>query len=379
VGQEGRKTEEKGRENKMIYKRGKNGTYWIRFRFAGRFVHESTRTTSRKIARDAEQQRRHELELSVNGLKERRSLPPTLEKAAAFWLGGRKHLVAVHTMGIANSALKHLLPVFGKMLLCDIELADVQKYQQLRLRERAAARTVNIEIATLRQIMKANDCWQQLAKVKMLRENKDAGKVLSPDEEKRLLEATRTLDSVCHVACVIALNTAARKDEIRNLRWSQIDFEHRTLTIGKSKSEAGQGRTIPLNATAFQTVRGWAGRFPQAKPSDYLFPACENRKVDATRPIGSWRTSWRTALRISGFHCRFHDLRVTAITKLSESGVADTIILSLAGHVSRKMLEHYSKIRTEAKRSAMDNLMDVNQKAYQVPSVATEAFAKLLN
>ena len=28
----------------MIYKRGKQGTYWIRFRFGGRFVHESTRT-----------------------------------------------------------------------------------------------------------------------------------------------------------------------------------------------------------------------------------------------------------------------------------------------------------------------------------------------
>jgi hypothetical protein len=48
----------------MIFKRGKKGTYWMRFRFAGRLVHESARTTSKTLARDAERQRRRELETS---------------------------------------------------------------------------------------------------------------------------------------------------------------------------------------------------------------------------------------------------------------------------------------------------------------------------
>jgi hypothetical protein len=29
-------------------------------------------------------------------------------------------------------------------------------------------------------------------------------------------------------------------------------------------------------------------------------------------------------------------------------------IMAIAGHVSRRMLEHYSRIRTEAKRTALD-------------------------
>jgi len=37
----------------MIYKRGKKGTYWIRFRFAGRIIHESTRTHSKTLAIEA--------------------------------------------------------------------------------------------------------------------------------------------------------------------------------------------------------------------------------------------------------------------------------------------------------------------------------------
>jgi hypothetical protein len=46
-----------------------------------------------------------------------------------------------------------------------------------------------------------------------------------------------------------------------------------------------------------------------------------------------------------------------AITELAESQTAEQTILSIAGHVSRKMLEHYSHIRLEAKRKALDALV----------------------
>ena len=51
---------------------------------------------------------------------------------------------------------------------------------------------------------------------------------------------------------------------------------------------------------------------------------------------------------------RFHDLRHCAITKLAESQASDQTIMSIAGHVSREMLEHYSHIRMAAKRAALD-------------------------
>jgi hypothetical protein len=49
---------------------------------------------------------------------------------------------------------------------------------------------------------------------------------------------------------------------------------------------------------------------------------------------------------------------------LLEGGAADAIVLSIAGHVSRKMMEHYSHIRMEAKRKALEALtpMAVNEK-----------------
>src|SRR6516162_6900750 len=99
----------------MIYRRGKNGTYWFRFRFAGRFVHESARTKSKTLARDAERQRRRELETKWNRI-ERRTLPPRFEQAARLWLEQAKPHLADRTQDIYDVAIRcHLSPALGSL------------------------------------------------------------------------------------------------------------------------------------------------------------------------------------------------------------------------------------------------------------------------
>jgi hypothetical protein len=49
-------------------------------------------------------------------------------------------------------------------------------------------------------------------------------------------------------------------------------------------------------------------------------------------------------------------LNIVAITELCEMGLSDMTIMGIAGHVSREMLEHYSHIRLQAKRQALENL-----------------------
>ena len=68
-------------------------------------------------------------------------------------------------------------------------------------------------------------------------------------------------------------------------------------------------------------------------------------------------TAWRALRDGAGLHgLRFHDLRHTVITELAEMGVADHVLESISGHLSRRMLEHYSHIRIDAKRQALDAL-----------------------
>ena len=54
---------------------------------------------------------------------------------------------------------------------------------------------------------------------------------------------------------------------------------------------------------------------------------------------------------------RWHDNRHTLITDLAESGAGDETIRDIAGHVSKQMLKHYSHIRMEAKRTALESIV----------------------
>ena len=53
---------------------------------------------------------------------------------------------------------------------------------------------------------------------------------------------------------------------------------------------------------------------------------------------------------------RWRENRHTLVTELAESGDADELIMSIAGHVSRAMLSRYSHVRMEAKRCALDEI-----------------------
>ncbi len=388
----------------MLYQRGKEKTWWYRFRFGGRIVHESAKTQSKTVAREGEKQRRRELEEKWNRI-EKRTLPPTFEKGAQDWLALQEGRVAPNTISVAKTSLKHLREAFGGRLMCDIAAKDVAAYQQKRLKDKAQGKTVNLELGVLRQIMKAYDCWSALdGKIKALPIRKNVGRALSPDDENLLLVRCATADSACYTATVLALNTTMRKEEICKLRWNQVDLFEAVLTVGKSKTEAGTGRAIPLNPSARKALADWGNRFPGHKPDHYIFPRCEggylrrkrqesgelaasmSSQVDPTRPTKGWRTAWRTITRavecpkcgllqlptdfcqdnecnlemkgmkspLAGL--RFHDLRHCAITKLAESQASDQTIMSIAGHVSREMLEHYSHIRMAAKRTALDSI-----------------------
>jgi integrase len=365
----------------MIYKRGKQGTYWIRFRFAGRFVHESTRTTSKTVAREAERQRRRELEKSWNRI-EKRSLPPTLTEAAKRWLAKRTGL-APNTRETYESALKHLREILGTTLVSEIEATNIVDYQKARLAQYAAGATINKEIACLSSILSDCGVWDHVRRdVKRLEENEEAGRALSRDEEKRLLECASVIGrhfghwTPLYTVTVMALNTGMRRQEIRTLRWKNLDLANRVLRVGESKTAACKGRPIPLTLPAWAALDMWASRFPDRKPEHFVFPACENGRIDCQRPIANWRTAWRRACREAGLDgLRFHDLRHTAATKLLEEGTPIAVVAHILGwsaSTAVRMAKRYGHIRPEVQRQALDAVATaeirsaVNQIVHQV-------------
>jgi len=109
--------------------------------------------------------------------------------------------------------------------------------------------------------------------------------------------------------------------------------------------------------TALRELYERASAIGGSAPDHYVFPACENGHFDPVTPQKSWRSAWRSLRKAAGIpSLRFHDLRHHAITELAESQASDATIMAIAGHVSRQMLEHYSHVRLDLKRKALEAL-----------------------
>jgi integrase len=359
-----------------VFKRGK--TWHYEFWFANVRIRESAKTDSKTIAKEAEWKRRRELEEGYNGLaKEDRSRRVlTFSQAAETFLAEYKLRHRPHSAIYIKYCIGHLSKNVGDMLLIEIGVDAVREYQSIRLKEKASPKTINEEVMVLLQIMRE---MGDLIRVKMKRDKTlklayqefegkaltadevkaiyDAAEVIEPEPgEKKDLKATRS--EMIKPAIALALNATLRDSEVRTLTWERINFLKGILTVGRSKTAAGTGRTIPINSelrTILEDYRAWyEEKIEPAAPESYVFPYGKNRQWTPSRPINSFKTAWENVREKAKVEARFHDLRHTAITNLCESGASEETIMAIAGHVSRRMLSHYAHIRTEAKRKAVE-------------------------
>ena len=262
---------------------------------------------------------------------------------------------------------------FGSMLLADITPQHIGKYQTKRKKEEGSNRTINMEISTLRMIMKSARLWSAISQgVRMLPERREVGKALAPDEETRLRAACRrSPQKSLYTAVVVFCNTGLRSAELRAATWRQVDFLKAEFKVGKSKTAAGEGRVVPLNQTALAALKEWRARWPAAKPEDCVFPSeklvfkgagvsqrgtMTGYDVNLRKPLGSWKRAWTSAKRQAGVECRIHDLRHHFISLLAQTQTPDATIQAISGHLSRQMLELYSHVRVAAKRRAVELL-----------------------
>jgi len=351
-----------------VFKRGNK--YWFEFAFLGQRVREPAHTSNREVALSVERSRRRAMEESAGGVK--RIKPILFGKAAKKWIGLNPQWSA-STLEINTLKLSHLTPVFGKLLLTEITPERIAQFQTKRLSEGAANREVNMETGVLRMILRKYRLWYLIEPdFNPLPEPEDIGHALEIDEVERLLAAAiQSRSRSLFPSLIIYVHTGVRGAELRKMKWRQVDFIRRTITVGKSKTRGGEGRVVPLNEEAFEIMVEWHSRFPDQQPDHYVFPserygfaghqshltgAVAVYDVDPTQPISSWKTAWTACRKAAGVWCRKHDLRHTFISELGAAGVSDATIKALAGWMSRKMLERYSHASHQAKQDAVSKL-----------------------
>jgi integrase len=347
-----------------IFRRG--DVWWYEFWFAGRRIRESSKSPSKTLAKASEQKRRRELEEGFNNFTDvRHERVRTMRDIAEDFLEEYK-LRLPRSAVFAEYAVNHIKRLIGDKMLVDVNEACVIRYQNERLTEKASPKSVNEEVGFLLRMMgDPGDLLRVRLKKKSklkLKVHNEVGRAFTPEEKDRLLAAASEARSPhIYMALSLALNAGMRDSELRGLTWAQIDFTKSYLTVGRSKTEAGEGRTIPLNSALYPILREYAvwyrEKFGETKPEWYVFPFGKPSPQDPSRPITTFRTAWSNVREKAKVKGRWHDNRHTLITDLAESGAGDQTIMDIAGHVSKQMLRHYSHIRMEAKRNALEAIV----------------------
>jgi integrase len=162
-----------------------------------------------------------------------------------------------------------------------------------------------------------------------------------------------------------------RGGEIKKLCLADVNLEARRLRIRHAKTAAGD-RLIELNQSATEAVTKLylrAKLLGADSPGHYLLPCDLSRHTKGTDPLKggvgfdvtrhqqSWRSAWRRLRKAAGLEgIRFHDLRHTFISLMGERGVPLAVLQGMVGHLSAKMIRHYTHISTQAARQAVELL-----------------------
>jgi integrase len=352
----------KRKEASMIYKRAK--WYHMDDTFNGVRYRLPLKTKNWQEALNKEKEEIAAIKSGKRGRKST-SAPGTLPLAVAAYLEYRKLHSAPKTHTTDRERSRSLIKFFRDIRLRRINADGIADYQANRSASGISGRTINLEVGLLRRVLKHFKHWGRLADdVQLLPETPKEARVLTPEEKQYLQEvaASNPAWQVARCAAVLALNTTMRGCELRGLRWRDVDlFDTRTLYIYRKTTKTKGGvRAIPLNRDAVLALSElWdrAQKLGSDKPDCFVFPACESGHIDPSKPMKGWRRAWRSLTKSAGLKgLRFNDLRHYAVTELAEMGLSDQTIMSIAGHVIREMLDHYSHIRLTAKRKALEGL-----------------------
>ena len=113
---------------------------------------ELTKATSKTVAKLAEQKRRRELEEGFNSIEDRRDERiRTIKEVAKDYLEG--YLLRNRSATFAEYAIGHLTRLLGARMIVDADETMVLGYQEQRLREKAAPKSINEEVGFLLRLL----------------------------------------------------------------------------------------------------------------------------------------------------------------------------------------------------------------------------------
>jgi len=168
---------------------------------------------------------------------------------------------------------------------------------------------------------------------------------LSLEEAQRLIASIeRDENEVAARAIMLLLLTGARRNEITQAKWDQLDWEKRTLLVPLSKS--GKPRSIALNVQAVELLRA----VHREAGNPFIFPS-----PVTGQPSPSLHFPWQRIRTRAGLpDLRLHDLRHSFASFLVNQGISLYVVQGLLGHAHSRYTQRYAHLTSDTLRDAAE-------------------------
>jgi len=217
--------------------------------------------------------------------------------------------------------------------------------------------TVNRYLATLSHLYSM--AWKEwrlvqsnpLREVTKKREPKGRTRFLRDTERDALLDAcAKSQWPGLHTLVLLALSTGARRGELINLRWENVDVKAGHAIVTETKND--DARTLPLRGKTLEALR--ALRLQGGGRSQFVFPALNDRDEPYVNFDGYWRDAV-SAAGIENFH--FHDLRHSFASMLAAQGASLLELADALGHRSIQMVRRNAHLTQSHKFRAIEKMV----------------------
>ncbi len=268
------------------------------------------------------------------------------------------------TLHREKSARRNWLAHLGEIRLSEITRLHVNGFIAKRQGDGLAPRTVNLDIIALRNVLKRaiDDGWIKTLPTENLRPLKvDQRKrpLVTLVELEKLLTASHSLPlSGGLLADVLRLmmTSGTRIAESLRLRWSDVNFSQRQITIGSDGlAKNRKHRTVDFNEPLEAHLRQMESR--RQPDSVWLFPS--PRRGDSDVPLVNFNKALRTASQKAGLpDFGFHDCRHYFISQCVMSGIDYMTIARWVGHQDGGVLvgKVYGHLSNEHARRQADRV-----------------------
>lgn len=248
---------------------------------------------------------------------------------------------------------RHILPPFGDQPLTRITVGDVYKFQQSLLAREYAHATVNRLLVLLSHIFNVAIRLEQVPPdtnpckgVAMFKETQRE-RYLSQGELAALFaELDRNPNILVCQLVRLLLYTGARKRELLDARWDEVDFTQRVLWVPPERSKSKRRRPIALSNEAIEILKA----LPRADGVPYAF-----FNPQTAKPPVSVFVAWDSIRKRAGIpDFRMHDLRHSFASFLVNAGRSLYDVQRLLGHHDPKVTMRYAHLSQQTMVEASD-------------------------